>query len=709
MNGTPVKTDYALDVAGATFDSSTGCYNSQGSIVSGTFAIDTTTWPDGLTEFQITATDSSDRSVESTVLTVANSNRAPKFQWMSPITGVTHTSTVRFSGLAQADPAGTATVKHWCLKFNGTLLANADPSQVPFIEVADNFGSYNPTTGCFQDGDGAITSAVLGLDFTWLLADSESNAAKRTAELQITIDDSSGRESTSGILTVTAFLGQLTFSVANNTEITPSAYAPTPQVVPGSAKSSAVSVSWSAPPSGSAAAIGYVAQVSSDGGSTWSSREVSTTRLDLTALAASSATVVKVAVKTAGGTGPFGPSVVAATTGFHTQRLKVLDASGAPVSGGALTFAMKGASGKSASALGLTSTGLLSFAGAPAGAALVKLVGAKLADGVYVSGTTEVVFGAGTATIRLPEHSPAKTTFKPLMTFDSINVAGVTIAPAISFRKREATNEFIFEVRWSGNPKGYESFSISGVTNDLGVYEVGGFMGNIGEPTVTATYDVHRWQYPMERTFTISNSFMMLPINFVPVIKANTPVVTGSVGTAVKVSLTMDDFGSSDTVNGLQVKLIAPAGAKTTNCGVSGNKAVLQGQTDSNGTVKLKICATQSGKYTFEADGALAMGSITLHVANAKPMAARALKLTSSAPGALAASWAAPEYLGGAKLNYYQVTLKPKAGGKSIVKKVTSRSLKFSGLAHATDYSVSVVAVTKYGSSPAIVAVGGVA
>jgi len=549
----------------------------------------------------------------------------------------------------------------------------------------------------------------LGLDFTWLLADSESNAAKRTADLQITVDDSSGRESTSGILTVTAFLGQLTFSVANNTEIAPSVYAPTPQVVPGSQKSSAVSVSWLAPPIGSAPASGYVAEVSSDGGSTWSSREVSSTRLDLTALAASSATVVRVAVKTADGTGPFGASVVAATTGLHTQRLRVLDASGSPVSGGALTFSMKSGSGKSASALGLTSTGALSFAGAPAGSAMLKIVGAKLASGVYVSGTTEVVFGAGTATIRLPEHSPAKTTFKPKMNFDEVNVAGVTIAPAISFRRREANNEFIFEVRWSGNPKGYESFRISGITNDLGVYEVGGFIGNIGEPTVTATYDAHRWQYPMERTFTISNSFMIMPINFVPVIKADTPVVTGSVGTAVKVSLTMDAFGSNDSINGLQVKLIAPAGAKTTNCGVAGNKAVLQGQTDSNGTVKLKICATQSGKYTFEADGALAMGSITLHVAKAKPMAVKSLTLTSSSPGALAASWAAPEYLGGAKLNYYQVTLKPKAGGKSIVKKVTSRSLKFSGLAHATEYSVSVVAVTKYGSSPAVVSFGGVA
>jgi hypothetical protein len=206
-----------------------------------------------------------------------------------------------------------------------------------------------------------------------------------------------------------------------------------------------------------------------------------------------------------------------------------------------------------------------------------------------------------------------------------------------------------------------------------------------------------------------SVGLVLIPIDSVPVLVADKPVVNATAGTMANVSLSINTFGGRDQVASENVRLIAPAGAKSATCGSSRSRSLLQGVTDANGKVKLKICATQSGKYTFVADGALAMGSITLHVAKAKPMAVKSLKLTSSAPGALAASWSAPEYLGGAKLNYYQVTLKPKAGGKSIVKKVTSRNLKLTGLAHATEYSVSVVAVTKYGSSTPLVDVGGVA
>jgi uncharacterized protein YdbL (DUF1318 family) len=723
-NGAPVATDYALDVAGATkpnylnahltgdqpaiFDAITGCYNSAASITSGTFAADTTAWPDGLTDFQITVTDSSNRSTASEVRTIGSANKPPKFQWMSPLTATTHASTVRFSGLAAADSAGTATVKTWCLKIDGKLPGDVSAGINAFLDVQDNLGSYDSATGCFADGQGALTSGSMGLDFTWLLADAERNSAKRTADLQVTVTDSSGRSSNSGILTAAAYLGQLSFSVANNVEIAPSAYAPTPQVVPGSATASAVSVTWSAAPAGSAA-TGYLARTSADGGATWATTDLTTNRLDLTGLRASSATLVQVAVKTANGTGPFGPAVVAATAGLHTQRLVVLDASGAPVSGGAVTFAMKVGAGRSASALGLTSAGVIDFARAPAGTAEVTITAAKLADGVYVSGTTQVVFGSGTATVRLPEHSPAKTTFKPRLASAQVNVAGVTIVSNRSFTRLEADNEFVFEVRWAGNPNGYDTFTASGLTNDLGVYEVEGFAGNIGVDTVKATYDAHRSQHAVQTEVPFSPGLVLIPIDSVPVLVADSPVVNATAGMIANVLLSTNAFGGSDQVASENVRLIAPAGAKPATCGPSRARSVLQGVTDANGKVKLKICATESGKYTFASDRTLAMGSVTLHVAKAKPMAPRALNLTSSSPGALATSWAAPEYLGGAKLNYYLVTLKSKAGGKAIVKKVTSRNLKFTGLAHATEYSVFVVAVTKYGSSTAVVGVGGVA
>jgi large repetitive protein len=63
-------------------------------------------------------------------------------------------------------------------------------------------------------------------------------------------------------------------------------------------------------------------------------------------------------------------------------------------------------------------------------------------------------------------------------------------------------------------------------------------------------------------------------------------------------------------------------------------------------------------------------------------------------------SWSAPVFNGGSPITKYVVTLSA-AGKRTVVVNTTSTHLNVGGLADATRYNVSIVAVNKTGNSPA--------
>jgi hypothetical protein len=63
-------------------------------------------------------------------------------------------------------------------------------------------------------------------------------------------------------------------------------------------------------------------------------------------------------------------------------------------------------------------------------------------------------------------------------------------------------------------------------------------------------------------------------------------------------------------------------------------------------------------------------------------------------------TWSAPAFSGGSPIRKYVVTLSA-AGKQTVVVKAKTTQINVGGLANATQYSVSIVAVNKSGSSPA--------
>ena len=196
-DGAAVTTNLAVNassgsVDNGTFSSSTGCWSSGSySMRNGKFAFDTTAWVDGSHTYQITVTDSSDRTATSTVLTINNANTGPTVSWTTA-NSTTFSGTAVIEATAAPATTGSATIKKWCVTKDGAavttnLAVNASSGSV------DN-GTFSSSTGCWSSGSYSMRNGKFAFDTTAWVDGSHT--------YQITVTDSSDRTATSTVLTI---------------------------------------------------------------------------------------------------------------------------------------------------------------------------------------------------------------------------------------------------------------------------------------------------------------------------------------------------------------------------------------------------------------------------------------------------------------------------------------------------------------------------
>jgi hypothetical protein len=146
---------------------------------------------------------------------------------------------------------------------------------------------------------------------------------------------------------------------------------------------------------------------------------------------------------------------------------------------------------------------------------------------------------------------------------------------------------------------------------------------------------------------------------------------------------------------GIQVTVLPPAGAGKGTC-----KAKLTATTNRDGKAALTVCATKSGLYRFEAEGAAAVDGVLIKVKGAAPMSPKAVTVRSLSVGTAKASWNAPTYDGGSTITSYVITATAK-GKPTVIKTVagTVKSISLTGLANATKYTVKIQAKSVKGLS----------
>jgi hypothetical protein len=182
------------DLFYANYDSNEGCWSATFNLTTATFSYDSTAWADGNTTYQITVTDTSNRSATSTILKVNYANEGPTVTWVTSNNSVV-SGPYSISAIASPSPTGTAFIKRWCLTIDG-VPATADTGRFGFSPFwYMGYSTINPSTGCW---DGIMDGAFRFSDTAW---------ANGSVNYQVTVTDTSNRTATSSVLTLNKLRG----------------------------------------------------------------------------------------------------------------------------------------------------------------------------------------------------------------------------------------------------------------------------------------------------------------------------------------------------------------------------------------------------------------------------------------------------------------------------------------------------------------------
>lgn len=413
----------------------------------------------------------------------------------------------------------------------------------------------------------------------------------------------------------------------------------------------------------------------------------------------SSARVVQVAAVTEFGRGPWSAPLLVTTKGASAKEVWIMDARTNPVRGGTVTWEMVPRTAWSSVPYGLDSAGEIVFPSAPAGTVRVTLTDGVLEDGSLVSGEWTATLGFGLTALWLPANPlPSRTVAVTLPGDLPVSNASVTF------------NGLTDTYRNGGFTFTMPSFRTSGRTDAAGTFTAFGFP----DGTVTADVVYDDGVIGQQQTIAAAAPVSFVELEYAPYVEPVDDGATVDVDEPVEVTLEARlgaprsgaqasrgyIVSQSRPQAGVRVTLVPPAGARAGTCG-----ARLTGVTDARGRVQLRVCATKSGVYRVRSAGAMPVGGYTLRVRGAASMPPAAVTAFSPRIGTATVTWRRPSFTGGATVSAYRVVLTAR-GEPTIQRTIQSRpgtnlTASFTGLAHATTYRVSVIAVTKYGLSDA--------
>ena len=502
-------------------------------------------------------------------------------------------------------------------------------------------------------------------------------------------------------------------------------------VRPGYTTATTAEVRWDPPTSSGLPVTHYLVSLSRDEGATWQELTVPAWREqaqipDIGGPAR--AVLVRVAAVNDRGQGPWSQAELVTTKGARLMRVAVVDADGKAVIGGAITWRMTDLPVSSSATYGLTDAGLIDFPLAPAGRVEVTIRDARTMSGALVSGTFESVLGYDRTELVLPDAPVTTKSVRVAIPIEDgfipIPRAQVTVNDTVGQFTDVDCRDWAFGHQGLSDicidygpasirsPISYEqkvegfTFHISEpewplLTDDEGVATIRAFM--TGDPQVRARYDDGVVDQGVDLVLRAPTT--RAELDYLPWLDVADGTITADVGEPVEMTVQVKaPFSSALTrgrlispagVSGIPVSVIRPDGTPAGRC-----DSRLSARTDARGRATLVVCATASGEYRFAPAGAAAVASVMLRVRGSAPLPPATVDASSRAPGALTVTWNPPGFDGGAPVTGYTVTVKRNAG-RLVTRRVdpSTRSVTIRGLAHATDYAVTVTAATRNGVS----------
>ena len=422
----------------------------------------------------------------------------------------------------------------------------------------------------------------------------------------------------------------------------------------------------------------YRVEWASDG-ETWHATTVAASQSSvvLEDLPSASAIEVRVRAENAAGISAWSDRVSIATSGLNPQTVRVTDSYGTPVIGGQITWVMASGAYRSAVDYGLTADGTVTFPTAPAGSATITLSDVVLPGGAVADYRSTQLFGRDRIpTIVLPAEPSRSTHTVRVVLPNGEPVMGATVSvESLDQTATVAGANFVTP-----------DVVTSGVTNEYGeVYLV----GYSNESTIVSV-EYNDGVLIQSKSASLGLNDVSVHLDEMPWVDPLVDTTTVDVGDLVTVPVV-------STLANAVVKVKAPKGAAQECSG-----RVLKARTNSAGTATLKLCAAKSGKYKVTGLGQVSVGVVTVRANGTKSLPVRRATAVSRSHQSATISWQAPAFTGGKAIKKYIVTLTSPTG-KKIVKKVTSTSVTFTGLAGATTYKVTIVPTTKLGKGGKVV------
>lgn len=432
-----------------------------------------------------------------------------------------------------------------------------------------------------------------------------------------------------------------------------------------------------------------------------------------------SAAALSISVRVVSSEGVATAPISVTTPGVAPQMIKVVTATGAPVSGGSVTWAMDNGKAHSSTAYGLLSDGSYSFPAAPGGPVQITLRNGVMPDGALATGTFPGVLSSdSTMVVQLPpEYSGAfhkvqvvtpggLPVWNAHVTVENISTAITVGAATFTIPSQYVPANMYCDSYNDSNDNSYDCSrtdlvtDVTGTTSFWGYYQASTSSESDNSTSITVSYD----DGVMTQTPAVvrpSLDVNVVSLDYEPVVLPVTSTVLATApGAQTSVTITLNAGAQPRTsllrshlagvLVGRQVTVVPPAGLKT--CA----RQVLRAVSNAQGKATFRFCATKSGQFRFTSPGLLIPGAVTVWVKGGVASAVQSLRTSLPKRGTVNVAWGVPVFSGGLPITGYQVSYAQP--GKKVTTVITKAlTIQIPGLVSTARYSVTVAPITKVG------------
>ena len=442
-----------------------------------------------------------------------------------------------------------------------------------------------------------------------------------------------------------------------------------------------------------------------------------------------SAAALSISVRVVSSEGIATTPISVTTPGVAPQLIKVITASGLPVSGGSVTWAMTNGKAHSSTAYGLLSDGSYSFPAAPGGSVQIALRDVVMPDSALVTGTFPGVLSSDSTTvIQLPAETSGAFHRVQVVTPSGLPVwnakaavanfsTKITVGPATFSIPQQYVSDgtycdgYDYDIAVSDCQRNDLTTDVTGTASFWGYYQALTSSEQDNSTSISVSYD----DGVMTQTPAVVHPSLdanVISLDYEPVVlPVTSTVLAPAPGALTSVTITLNAGSQPHTIersphlagllSGRQVTLIAPAGLKA----CAGQ--VLRAISNAQGKATFRFCTTKSGQIQFSSPGLLIPGAVSVWIKGGVSSAVQSLRTSLPKRGVVNVAWGVPVFNGGLPITGYQISY-GQPGHKAIFVITKALAIQVPGLVSTAKYLVTVSPITKVGigaSSTVVVSV----